>query len=532
MARTPKPWAATVLAAALMLVTGGALAGMEQEEMRFAAPSANLEMGLVAPPGAPGLPDEMLLPLPDNVVRDSTSVTVTLTPWLKEREDREQRRYEALFEGIYALRCLEPEKDQQQGAQAQNQEEQEPEPVKVSVFFPYPANADTIPDATVTVDGKEPDDAKFSQRGVGFVVELKPGQKREIKVSYRAFGTEDFRYALEDGNRIRHLDFTLVTTDASRRPVVPLAASLRPSEPLTLEGGGYSAKWVYDNLLTGRDIMIEMPMSVVRSDLSDRSRDLVPVAAAVAVLFALVLLFAGRAAGKPVGAGEIVLVVLAIAVFYPMLVFLSRHFSVSIAFAGAFIVTGVLVMSALRREHGMGFALRTGGFAMVAVLGLLSLAAIAGEGAGTLVTLSAVLLVAFAIRVAPALRPETPAPPPPPPAAARDAVTERGEETWGEDDAEEGAETPEQRSSAELPTAAVEAEPAPPERFCAYCGCAVEPDFEYCPRCGKGQELTVCCAACGFEVCRECGPAYRFCPNCGSPVTVAGRAPDQAAEQS
>jgi len=233
----------------------------------------------------------------------------------------------------------------------------------------------------------------------------------------------------------------------------------------------------------------------------------VPVAAVVTVLFALVLLLAGRAAGRPMGPGEIVLVVLAVLVFYPMLVFLSRHLSVSFAFAAAFVVTGLLVLSALRREHGMGFALRSGGFALVAVLGLLSLAAIAGEGAGVLVTLSAVLLVAFAIRVAPGLRPEPrPVPVAPPPPA--DAVTEGAEESFGEEEA--GA-------VAEAPPAPP---PAEPKRFCAFCGTAVAPEFAFCPHCGRGQELTVRCAQCGFEACRECGPEYRFCPSCGASISI------------
>ena len=224
MTRAPALFALAALIAALMLAAT-ATPAMEQAEMQFNAPMENMRMDVVGEPGMPGaaLPDT-LPPPPPNVVRDSTSVTVTLTPWLKQREDREQRRYEAAFEGTYVIRCKEeePEEEQQQGGQdAQDEEEKEPEPERVSVYFPYPANADTIPEATVSVDGAEPEDATFTQRGVSFILEIMPGQKREIKVNYRAFGTEDFRYALESNSRIRHLDFTLVTTDASRRPVIP-----------------------------------------------------------------------------------------------------------------------------------------------------------------------------------------------------------------------------------------------------------------------------------------------------------------------
>jgi len=535
MAHHVKPWAAPLLAAALLLVAAGAIAGMEQEEMKFNAPAANMEM--MAAPGMAGADlASSLPPPPANVVRDSTSVTVTLTPWLKEREDREQRRYEATFEGTYVIRCKEEPEEEQQGDQAaQDEEEKEPEPERVSVYFPYPANADTIPEATVSLDGEEPEDASFSQSGVGFILEIMPGQKREIKVHYRAFGTEDFRYALESNSRIRRLDFTLVTTDASRRPVVPLETSLRPSQPLDLEGGTYTAKWTYDNLLTARDIIIEMPLSVVRTDLSGRTGDLVPVAAVVMVLFALVLLLAGKAADRPMGPGEIVLIVLAVLVFYPMLVFLSRHLTVSVAFAVAFVVSGLLVISALRREHGTGFALRSGGFAMIAVLGLLSLAAIAGEASGVLVTISAVLLVAFAIRVAPELRPEPR--PQPPPGAVTGPVTEWAEEAFGEEQAD--AEVRDENARAEASAAAVAereeplpAAPPPPERFCAFCGAAVDRGFEYCPRCGRAQALTVRCAQCGFELCRACGPAYHFCPSCGATITIAPPAEDRADEEA
>ncbi len=532
-----KPHALIALVVLLMLVATATLA-MEQAEMRLnAAPVGNLEMEMMAAPGMSGADLASSLPPPPNVVRDSTAVTVTLTPWLREREDREQRRYEATFEGIYVIRCKEeePEEEQQQGDQsAQDEEEQEPEPQRVSVYFPYPANADTIPEATVSVDGEEPEDATFTQRGVGFVVEILPGQTREIKVHYRAFGTEDFRYALENNSRIRRLEFTLATTDASRRPVVPLNTSLRPSRPLERQGDTYTAKWSYDNLLTERDIIIEMPLSVVRTDLSGRSRDLVPVAAVVMVLFVLVLLLAGKAADRPIGPGETVLVVLAVLVFYPMLVFLSRYVTVSIAFAIAFVVSGLLVISALRREHGMGFALRSAGFAMVAVLGLLSLAAIAGEGAGVLVTLSAVLLVAFAVRVAPELRSE---PRTEPALAAPDPVSEWAEETSGEERAEAEVAEEEAGPEALAPAAAeperpVPAAPPPPERFCAFCGVAVDRGFEYCPHCGRAQHLTVRCAQCGFEVCSVCGPAYRFCPNCGGAISIAPPSGSDTAEEA
>ena len=61
--------------------------------------------------------------------------------------DADLRRYEATFEGQYIIRNAKPEK------------------TTVVVYFPFPSSADTLPDAWVEVDGREPEEAPVHPGG-------------------------------------------------------------------------------------------------------------------------------------------------------------------------------------------------------------------------------------------------------------------------------------------------------------------------------------------------------------------------------
>jgi predicted RNA-binding Zn-ribbon protein involved in translation (DUF1610 family) len=70
-----------------------------------------------------------------------------------------------------------------------------------------------------------------------------------------------------------------------------------------------------------------------------------------------------------------------------------------------------------------------------------------------------------------------------------------------------------------------EAEQTPPhhaedtQRYCAHCGQRIESSFQFCPRCGKGAQVTRQCARCGLEYI-PAGKMPGFCPACGNSLVV------------
>ena len=147
-------------------------------------------------------------PPPSPVIRVKTTVKLGLVAKYPTQTDADLRRYEATFEGKYLIQS------------------KKKETVFVQVFFPFPTTADTVPDAKVLVDGVDPDDVEYTQRGASWKVKFAPKENHEITVKYRAFGTEDFVYVLDHNERMGDLDFTATVTGTEHKP------RLRPKDCL------------------------------------------------------------------------------------------------------------------------------------------------------------------------------------------------------------------------------------------------------------------------------------------------------------
>lgn len=119
------------------------------------------------------------------------------------------------------------------------------------------------------------------------------------------------------------------------------------------------------------------------------------------LLFGLILFTCGYAARKPVSVGQYLLIVLALAVFYPLFLYLSKHLRVSSAFWLSYLALGVLVLYNLQRRQGLRFALGYGSFGLGLLPGLFTAAALVTKGAGALVMIGTLLLVGFIMVVVP-----------------------------------------------------------------------------------------------------------------------------------
>lgn len=542
----------------LALSTTVALAGMQQGGLQFRSKDA-AETGSYGAPVAPGAPSARqptnmqyystnapqaaaFRPTPVPIERESSQIKLDIVALYGDEQDKELRRYQAVFEGTYVIRRKQlTDEEKKQWDQAQQRRRRRGLPpqknkMDIIVFFPFPGSADTVPEATLLVDGKEPEKSSYKQAGVSCELEFLPEQKHEVKVSYRAHGTEDFVYMLEHDERIKQLSYAVTIKGVQRKPILPPKECLDPTTALARQGETYAVAWDYTNLLTQRDIIIQIPAPLFGGDIAHRMPNLIRTGVVSLVLLALLLASGGSIVGKRLTLGQFFLLALPVVMFYFLLLQLSKYASLFLAFALAFVLMTMLVIPILARVQGRRFAWTYGLFGLIVIVGMFSAAALLTKGAGTLVTIAVFALVAYLVYAAPRLplfqaRPERvlPPPPPPPPPPLLDvdddlAEGEAGES--GESGPAPGAVAAEAEPLA-LPATEPAAPPAgplpeppppapPPGHYCAYCGRHVEDSFEFCPGCGKPAGVTRPCARCGMEICGACASSYRYCPGCGS----------------
>jgi hypothetical protein len=541
-----RPLAVAVVVVTLLTVAAGvAMAGMSQRGLLFQSKEAARQ---APPPGAPGGPGGMgdqvapnmqygaanapqmaaFRPTPVPIERESSKIKLDLVALYGDEQDKELRRYQAAFEGTYVIRrkklTAEEQKkwDQEEAARRKRGLPKRPNKMEIVVFFPFPGSADTVPEATLLVDGKEPEEISYKQAGVSCELAFLPEQKHEIKVSYRAHGTEDFVYMLEHDERIKQLSYAVTIKGVQRKPVLPPKTCLDPTTALTREGDTYSVAWDYKNLLTQRDIPIEIPAPLFGGDIAHRMPNLIRTGFVSLVLLALLLVSGGVISDKRVTLGQFVLIVLPIIMFYLLLLQFSKYINLFGAFTLAFVLMATLVMIILQRGQGRRFAWTYGVFGLVVIVGMFSAAALLTKGAGTLVTIAVFALVAYLVYAAPKLpvfraRPEPlprPVLPPPAPPGGGDMGVDMEEDT-AEEGEEEVTETP-RAPVVPLPPVTPPPPPEPPDHFCAFCGREVAETFSFCPGCGKTADVTHQCEHCGAEICDTCGPNYQHCPGCGN----------------
>ena len=410
-----------------------------------------------------------------------TTVRLSMAVTYGDEKAPGRRRYKANFQASYKVKNPEDEK------------------ATITLTFPYPTGATTFSRATVLVKGEEAKNASYSVQGVTCEVPFEAQEEKEIRVNYDALGDDDFFYALDHSGRIRALTFELTMSGVRDRPVLPKQC-LAPTEGPRKARHSYQVRWVYKDLVTDRDIIIEIPKRLIGARPFSRW----PIFAAVGlVLFALLLYAGAITTERQVAPAQLVLAVLALLAFYPLFLYLAGLVALPWAFLISLIISGGLVISYLRGVGGRRFALTYGGTGVVVLLGVFSLAGMLSKGTGILLTLGGLVLLLFAMRTVSTILERRPPPAPKPPVAPGPPAPSEGE---------------------------VEAQPkAPPEptpveagerpgRFCAFCGEPLPERFQFCPACGKAAMVSWRCPTCGTAICTTCGHNYAHCPGCGGPL--------------
>ncbi len=403
-----------------------------------------------------------------------TDVDLDLTVNYKKQDEVYLTTYDAVFTGDYIFENPDPKNES-----------------KIVLTFPFPPNVNTLSDLTLTVDGKEADNTRVSMHGITWAGWFEPEESKKIHVGYAAQGIDDFSYAV-DHERLNPY-FRLVAVVHGVDDVALPNDCLRLQEKEDKDGA-LELTWFHKDLITSRDIMIDLPDREPELTFAARLQkyaDRFTVLCRVAPLFGVMFLGATMLSAW-VGAPKLtreshVLLVLNFLLFYPFIIFTSGFTGVTVAFwIGAVLITVINGLYAWRAA-GFGMLWRTLLFTAV-FLGLFSFAVLHERLTGLLISVGGVIIVGF-FMLSHSLWPPPKKELPPP-------IVE-----------------PEDLEPAPIPVDSVLAIEG---GYCAHCGATMGEGFKFCPQCARQAHEVTRCANCGAETCAACGTEFGHCPKCGT----------------
>ncbi len=377
--------------------------------------------------------------------------------------------------------------------------------IEVELFFPFPSNLETLHEVSFLVDGEEPLGVQYSTQGIRWQTQLFPEEEHTVTVSYFADGANTFTYALPHEQRSDvDIAFAVSGLTGSTVPRTSL-----PTTETDVNEDGETLTWKYTNLIADRDIQITLPTELSFSQrVAQLQDDFRAVASAAPFFVGLTLLSLAvvfHLSGLRLRIESYLLIGCGLALFYPMLTFLSGLLEVTLAAALSLLFIITLLLAFIRLTTGQKNLVWRAALVLIVFLGFLSLGMLT-SWRGILITSGALMLLGT-FMILYARRPIEPEPEPPSP--CEDSTQEV-----------ETVLSPEEiPSKTEIaPTAAVDT-PEHAGLHCPYCGRELERDFSFCPDCGRDASQVKHCENCGHEQFLPSDQESIFCLNCGEPLT-------------
>jgi double zinc ribbon protein len=365
----------------------------------------------------------------------------------------------------------------------------------VELFFPFPGNLETLHGVLLLVDGSEPPKAGYTTQGIGWQTVLAPGDERQIEIRYQADGANSFAYSLQHDLRT-DIDVA-VTVEGLVGSQIPRHAL--PASASDTTDGDEVWTWHYTGLIADRDILLGLP---TRLSFAQRVAQLQSGFRALAGLSPLLVgLFLGSLAGVLYLSGvrlRLAVYLLAgcgMALFYPLLTFLSGMVDLVLAEGIAFLLVSALQITFLGLTVGWRRAGWRVGLLLVIFLGLFSLGMLT-LWRGLLLSIGGVLLVGVFML----LYARRSLPPEPEPSA-------EPEQSPGKDPG------PLSDDAADAPFL-----PVAEALHCPFCSRALAEDYGFCPGCGHDVDHIRRCPACGHRQSVSAGQDVVYCMRCGEAI--------------
>ena len=327
----------------------------------------------------------------------TTNAAVDLTVRYKKQDEVYLTTYDAVFKGDYEF--VNPDEDY---------------PSRIVLTFPFPPNVNTLSNLTMLVEGKEATSTRTTMKGITWAGWFKPGESKTIHVEYEAQGIDDYSYAV-DHDRLNQFFRLVANVRGIDRLELPNDCLRLREQKRTADG--FALTWFHKGLVTSRDILIDLPDKEPELTLAARLEKyagrfalLCRTAPIFALLFVMALALSSRLGAPKLSVEAHILLGLGFLLFYPLLIFAAGFTGVGTAFWIALAVITALKLLYAWRAAGMGMAWRV--LLLTAVfLGLFSYGILHARWTGLLLSIGGIVVVAF-FMLSHAIWP-----PPPPPTA-------------------------------------------------------------------------------------------------------------------
>jgi len=359
----------------------------------------------------------------------------------------------------------------------------------VNLFFPFPANLDTLHQVRFLVDGEEPAGVEYSTQGISWRTELESGKELQIVITYRAEGANSFSYGLPRGQRAN------VDVMVSVENLVGSQSTQNHLRPTSSEASENSETfiWNYSDLIIDRDIRLELPTQLSfaqrLAQLQDEFRALAGLAPVLVMGFLAALFGVFYLSDLRLRPELYLLAGLGLALFYPLLTFLSGLMELAAAAVLAVALVAGLLLTFLGLAAGWRPVRWRLGLLLLVFLGFFSLGMLTPWHGLSLTAGGLVLVGLFMVLLA-----RRPAQPDPELEPDVEYVAEKLEllddvSLSEELDVELAVSEPE-------PVMAEELAPEPAGFHCPFCGRQLDDEFSFCPACGRETRQLAECPSC------------------------------------
>jgi hypothetical protein len=376
----------------------------------------------------------------------------------------------------------------------------------VEMYFPFPANLETLHEVEFLVNGEEPLSVEYSTEGIRWETQLFSGEEHRITISYHADGANTFTYALPQEQR-SDVDIT-ITISGLTGSTTP-RSSLPPTITETKEDGEIIV-WDYTNLIADRDIQITLPTQLSFAQrvaqLQDDFRDLAGIAPFLVGFSLLSLAGVFHLSGLRLRLESYLLLGCGIAIFFPLLTFLSGLVDVTAAALISLLVITILLATFMRQTTTETKIFWRTVLVLAVFLGFFSLGSLT-PWRGIFITGGGLLLLGL-FMVLYANRPVEPEPEPEP-----------VQEVEVDELVEANIMEPLDEQTAEAAVPEITEAPDDTAFHCPYCGRKLQEDFSFCPDCGRDSSQIHHCGNCGHEQLIPPEIEKVFCLNCGEPLS-------------
>ena len=372
----------------------------------------------------------------------------------------------------------------------------------LELIFPFPGNLETLHEVEFMVDGQEPADALFTPNNIRWQTELIPGAEHDIDINYKADGASSFAYGLNQDRRTDKLGVSIIVEGLTGGQVPKRSL---PTTEVETTAEGETFHWDYTNLVANRDIRLELPKQLSFAqrvaELEDDFITLGSLAPFLIGLFLAALAGLLRLDQQRLSLPGYLLIGVGLALFYPLLTFLSGLVDVILAAMIAVVTVSLLLLAFLGLMVGWRLAAQRLSWLLFIFLVVLSLG-ILTPWRGLTITFGGLLLLGTFMLVY-ARRPIE---------ATDELVTEP--ETTSTAEADDPSPHVVSSLVDEPPAKPASPPPASYRAHCPQCGRGQADDFTYCPSCGYDGRLIRRCPACQHEQVID-DEAFKHCLHCG-----------------